>query len=179
MRRLLTLVVAGLLIGSAGYLRASTVVNGRCASTPAAALLTVRPGSEAVATMSGYRVSALRWDPLLRQSWAVVASCDHPERLPRMLLTDMPAPHTPAHFTLAAARSYAVLPIVRAGDVVRLWRRDRFAHIEMLGTSEENGGVGSRVRIRLPASRDLDGQVGPTQYLAGVVRGTADVEMEQ
>ncbi len=28
---------------------------------------------------AGYRVTGMRWDPVLRQSWARVASCGHPE----------------------------------------------------------------------------------------------------
>ena len=179
MHRLLALVVAAMLLGCAGHVQAGTVVNGRCASTPAAALLAARSGAEPAAATIGYRVDLVRWDPLLRQSWAVIASCDHPERSPITLLTGMLAPHLSARVALTATPLYVVLPIVRAGDVVRLWRLDRFVHIEMIGTAEQNAAVGSRVRIRLPASLDRDGQVEPPQYLAGVVRGPADVEMAQ
>jgi len=131
----------------------------------------------------GYRVQAVRWDPLLQQSWAVIRSCDHQERPSMTMRTELPATKLAVLSTMfpvsSMARGDAGVPIVRAGDVVRLWKSESHAHIELMGTAEENGGVGTRVRVRLAAPKDNGGLYGqPTQYLAGVVRGPADVELE-
>ncbi|WP_263384267.1 hypothetical protein [Granulicella arctica] len=188
MRWLAVVVVAGVLGGSAGSSRAAALDTARdaprglCASTPAAALVDARRSNEASATglaeMHGYRVEAVRWDPLLRRGWAVIRSCDHLDRPAITIPTDLPVVHAEAGLFTAGVRASAALPIVRAGDLVRLWKSERFAHIEMMGTSEENGAIGARVRIRLATPRDLEGQTSAPQYLAGVVRGPADVEME-
>jgi hypothetical protein len=153
--------------------------HGVCASTPAAALLAIKGtagrSSAALPGAQGYRVQSVRWDSLQRRNWAVIESCDHSERPSITVPMDMPAP---VLLTASSARPYAIMPIVRAGDLVRLWKRDRYAHIEMIATAEENGAVGTRVRVRLTAPKDADGQSTQPQYFAGVVRGPADVEME-
>jgi hypothetical protein len=177
---LVAVVALGWLAGAAGQSSAAVdLVRGACARTPAAALLAAKNESATnalpLAEAHGYRVESIRWDPLLRQSWAVIRSCDHPEQPSMTRLMDSSVPMVRAVSTL---RPYAALPIVRAGDMVRLWRSERYAHIEMVAISEENGAVGTRVRVRLATPRDMEGQFGQPQYLAGVVRGPADVEME-
>ncbi len=182
-------VVAGWWAGAAG-LRAAELEPGGCASTPAAALVAARKGFGAGASAAGethgYRVDTVRWDPLLRQSWAVIRSCDHLAWPSFTMLADLPGPHAAASAMAAgtmagtpADRSSAMVLIVHVGDLVRLWKSDRYARIEMTGTSEENGAVGARVRVRLVAAQAIDGRVSPTQFLAGVVRGPNDVEMER
>jgi len=162
-------------------------VPGACASSPQAALRAMRVGDSAFAGSEvqrhGYQVQAVRWDPLLQQSWAVIRSCDHLERPALMMRTDLPITKPSVLSTLFPVSSTAGwsagVPIVRAGDVVRLWKSESYAHIELMGTAEENGGVGTRVRVRLAAPKDRDGLYGQSpQYLAGVVRGPADVELE-
>jgi hypothetical protein len=154
---------------------------GVCASSPTAALRAMRAGDSVFAGSEaqghGYRVQAVRWDPLLQQSWAVIRSCDHLERPALTMRTELPITK-PAVLSSMAGR-FAGVSIVRVGDVVRLWKNESYAHIELIGTAEENGGIGTRVRVRLAASKDNDRLYGqPTQYLAGVVRGPADVELE-
>jgi hypothetical protein len=147
-----------------------------CASTPGAALLAARGSANALAPAPahGYRVESVRWDPLLRQNWAVIGSCDHPGWPSMTRWIDLPAPPT-----RISTPSYAdAVPTVRAGDVVHLWKREHDAHIEMIAVAEENGAVGARVRLRLAKLRDADGEIARPQYLAGVVRGPADVELE-
>jgi hypothetical protein len=153
---------------------AQGIVHGVCASTPAAALSAAKSGVSGLGETHGYRVESVRRDPLLRLSWAVIASCDHREWPSVTMPMDAPAS---APSAVSIARPDAAMSIVRAGDIVRLWKREPYAHIEMIATSEENGAVGTRVRVRLAMPQDSDGQAMQPQYFAGVVRGPADVEM--
>ena len=67
-------------------------------------------------------------------------------------------------------------PVVRAGDIVRLWRQESFLRIEVAGMSEESGGLGKTIRVRL-LRRNTDDQSIPEQF-SGVIRGPSDVEMQ-
>lgn len=148
---------------------------GLCRTTTAGALLAARSGMAPAMLEAnrGYRVESVRWDPFLRKAWAVIRSCEHLEQPSFTVPTELPV----SGGSVMEARQVALLPIVRPGDLVRLWRRDGYAHIELVATSEENGTVGTRIRLRLAAKPDADGQTGQPQYLAGVVRGPADVEI--
>ena len=42
-----------------------------------------------------------------------------------------------------------MFPVVRAGDVVRLWSREEDVRIEVAAMAEESGGLGKTVRVRL------------------------------
>ena len=185
---------------------AASAQGGGCARTPAAAVEMaavqvgrLEHGAGPVGDGSGYRVRAVRWDPLQRQSWAVVESCGHPELATMAVLTKLQGPFTAARSEAAAVPPMAVAPVaavgetvsaaviranaaivlVKAGDAVRLWKADERAHIELMGTAEENGVVGAKVRVRLATAKEADGTTGPPQFLAGVVRGPADVEIER
>jgi hypothetical protein len=70
-----------------------------------------------------------------------------------------------------------MLPVVRAGDVVRLWSREDAVRIELAAMAEENGGLGKTVRVRLMPRNTLGQQ--PEEQLLGVVRGPHDVEMQR
>jgi hypothetical protein len=152
-----------------------------CATTPAAALQAAmqeqRATGSAVGEARGYRFLSVRRDSLLQQSWAVIESCGHAEQPLRMMLMDPPMSRGMSAPMLRVSTSDIVLQIVRAGDLVRLWKNDGRARIEMVATAEENGAIGGRVRVRLAMPSELDGQAVAPQYLAGVVRGPADVEM--
>ncbi len=157
-----------------------------CASTPAAAIEAARAGLIAASQGTGFRVESVRWDAAQRQTWAVIRSCDHAERPALVMLADLPhgasvAQPGSAALPLSAqiAQSNTAVAVVHAGEVVRLWRADTQAHIELVATAEENGVVGAKVRLRLMTPKDADGQYAPPRYLAGIVRGPADVEMEQ
>ncbi|HEY0263723.1 MAG TPA: hypothetical protein VGC07_04300 [Granulicella sp.] len=166
--------MAAMALGAASV-QGFALVNaaGPCALTPEAALLAAQ-GQGGAGTAQGYRVVGVRRDPLLRQGWAVVASCDHPEQSPLLLKIGSAEP------VLRQVESTIqnMPPMIRAGEVVRLWRRESYVHIEMIATAEESGAVGSKIRLRLPVSQGLDGQVGQSQFAIGVVRGPADVELE-
>ena len=159
-----------------------SLMSQTCAPTPAQA---IRVGSSSLpieaTTSIGYRVTAFRWDPLLQQRWAIVATCGHPERpaiavrIPdrsdrvQMLRTERNpaiahAPETP-------------LPDVHAGDPVRVWRKEATFQIEISGIAQENAAIGRRILVRVLSSNFADG--GQTQTLSGVVRGLRDVEIER
>jgi hypothetical protein len=122
----------------------------------------------------GYKVTKIQSDPVLGQKWAVIASCDHPEwpafalRANEGSLLRM-SQETARPLTLSAA------PVVRAGEIVRLWKQENLLRIEAAGVSEENGGLGKTIRVRL-LRRNMDDQSIPEQ-LAGIVRGPSNVEI--
>jgi hypothetical protein len=118
----------------------------------------------------GYRTTSVRWDPLLGQQWATIASCDHPERPSIALLMSSPRATT-------EEVSPTPFPIVHAGDLVRLWKQENDLRIEASGIAAESGATGRRIRVRLLRS-DLDGQL-QEQALFGIVRGKGDVEIQR
>jgi hypothetical protein len=119
----------------------------------------------------GYRTISVRWDPLLRQRWATIVSCDHPER-PSIALLLHSTPQDKA-----TEVSPISLPTIHSGDVVRLWRQENDLRIEVSGVAQESGARGSRVRVKLLRS-GLDGQQ-QEQTLFGIVRGQRDVEIQR
>jgi hypothetical protein len=177
---IVAVMTVGYLLGAAGEsFAAIDSVSGACASTPAAALQAAQSSTgTSVPTLAGargFRVASVRWDSLQQRNWAVIESCDHRERPSVVIALGAPAPALSA---ASLTRPNVPPPIVRAGDIVRLWKNDRLAHLEIIGIAEENGAAGTRVRVRLAASKDAEGQVTQPRYFAGIVRGPADVEME-
>lgn len=151
-----------------------------CAPTPAAAvgLIGGSSGASVAGDGGGFRVSAMRWDPLLRRRWAVVASCVHPE----WPAVEMPLSSVDTRVAFVGEQVQAVsflplLPIVRAGDVVQLWSQEEGVRIEVGAVAEESGTLGKTVRVRLIQRSTMGPQV-EEQFL-GVVRGPRDVEMQR
>jgi flagella basal body P-ring formation protein FlgA len=70
----------------------------------------------------------------------------------------------------------STISIVHAGDRVRLWKQEDFLRIEVSGVSEESGGLGTTIRVRL-LHRNTDDQSIHDQF-SGIVRGPSDVEMQ-
>jgi len=98
----------------------------------------------------------------------MLANCEHPEQpafavLTKEAMTEMSS----------ARRKDDSAPVVRAGDVVRLWRQEDNLRIEMTAMSEESGGLGKAIRVRL-----VGGDSSERQFV-GIVRGVADVEMQR
>lgn len=150
-----------------------------CARTPSLALgISSLPATAGVmAGQEGYRVKIVRWDPLLKQRWAVVASCDHPER-PSIAMQVSDERLEAVHPNLESRRqtTQSPFPIVHAGDLVQLWKQEQNLRIKVAGRAEENGAAGSRVRVRLiPSGFDI----GPEHTFIGIVRGPSDVEIER
>ena len=156
----------------------STASRAACYSTPQEAIdaLVATPSSSSVSENNGYRVARIELDKVLARRWAMVARCGHPE---------WPAMAFPAKgvdwlaLPQAAERSLAdsvrMAPIVRAGDVVRLWKRESSLRIELAGVSEQSGGLGKTIRVRL-LQRNTYEQLVPE--FSGIIRGPLDVEMQ-
>jgi hypothetical protein len=151
-----------------------------CYSTPAAALYSMKPGSSLSpsAEDGGYRVTSIESDPISGRRWAMISSCDHPERPAFSLMTG--GSDSAAHSFLREAQivtdSTKVAPVVHVGDTVRLWKQEAVLRIELAAVAEENGSLGKSIRVRL-LRRNTDDQSTQTEF-AGIVRGKLDVEMQ-
>jgi len=119
-----------------------------------------------------YRVLVTRWDPVLNQRWAVLSNCDHPE-YPAVSVS-ISKPERNAISSKGPATGVSRFPVVRAGDLVQLWGQDQNLHIEIAGRAEQDGAIGSRIRVRLLRS-GFD--TGREQTMSGVVRGPRNVEL--
>lgn len=150
-----------------------------CYSTPRAAIdaITAAPSLSSASKSDGYRVTRIELDSVLAQQWALIVRCDHPEWPPIAFPANgvdwLASPKTTERSVADGVRT---APIVRAGDVVRLWKQESSLRIELAGISEESGGLGKTVRVRL-LHRNVDDQSIPEQF-SGVVRGPLDVEMQ-
>lgn len=164
--RLLSLLV--LMAGFDGFARAVTYPPTSCVSLAeiAAGSLSSSDLSSLVAKGGSYRVSEIRWDSVLGQRWAIVASCEHPEQPVFGVLTRAAIAEKP----LSRGKDDSA-PVVHAGEIVRLWRQEDNLRIEVTAMSEENGGLGKAIRVRLIGADSAERQ------FIGIVRGVADVEM--
>lgn len=159
---------------------AVTIAQASCARTPAeAAGLAADGATRPAADDGGFRVESMRWDPVLRQRWALIASCAHPE----WPAVEMPV-RGPQVAVSAARRTTSfheallpAAPVVRAGDAVQLWIRQGNLRIEAAAIAEQSAEMGQTVRVRLMQRKTL-GQQKEEEFSA-VVRGAHDVEIEQ
>ncbi len=164
-------------------LSTSVFLSARAAgyNTPAAAASSMKPGSSLSPTAdgSGYQVTSTESDPLSGQRWAMITSCDHPERPAFSLLADGSdsAGHPLLREPQAVTSKAQVTPVVHAGETVRLWRQEAVLRIELAAVAEENGSLGKLIRVRL-LRRNTDDQSTQTEC-ADIVRGRLDVEMQQ
>jgi len=150
-----------------------------CYSTPRMAVDSTDPSSSSspVTKDGGYRVTKIELDPVLGRRWALIVRCSHSEWpvfvLPANGVGSHAAPLEPAR---SLSEDLKKSPVVRAGDIVRLWRQENLLRIEVAGVSEESGGLGKTIRVRL-LRRNTDDQSMPAQF-SGIVRGPSDVEMQ-
>lgn len=151
-----------------------------CAKTPAAAIRSDGTESAQMPGSKGYRVTGMHWDPVLRQRWATIARCDHPEwpafslrASERKIALRGPA----AAVREEHAPAVSDTPMVRAGDIVHLWRQEDLLRIEVTGVAEESGSLGKSIRVRL-LRRNTDDQSIEEQF-TGVIRGPRNVEMQR
>jgi hypothetical protein len=153
------------------------IATGRaCAPTPALALKVVTPseGGGLQVSGTGYRIKAVQWDPLLHQRWAMISSCEYPERPPIALAIIEPLS---SNSQMDPARSkHSPFLVVHAGDLLELWRQEPNLRITVAGRAEESGAEGGRVRVRLLHSGFDSGQ---EQTVIGFIHGPGDVEMER
>jgi Chaperone for flagella basal body P-ring formation len=151
-----------------------------CYDTPHSAIDAVGTNSLIPSTSnnSGYKVLKIQSDSVLRQRWAIVSDCSHPE-WPELALrvtgkSEIDLPQETATFSV---KNIKTAPIVHAGDVVQLWRQEPFLRIEILGVSEETADLGKTIRVRL-LHKDSNDQSAP-EHLSGVVRGPFSVEIQR
>ena len=150
-----------------------------CYSTPRAAInaITAASSISSASKSDGYRVTRTELDRLLARQWFLIVRCDHPEWPPIAFPANgvywLASPKTTEGSVADGVRT---APIIRAGDVVRLWKQESSLRIELAGISEESGGLGKTIRVRL-LHRNIDDQSIPEQF-SGVVRGPLDVEMQ-
>jgi hypothetical protein len=149
-----------------------------CYKTPSSAidsLQTNSPVSDA-SESSGYRVRGIQSDPVLGQRWVMISSCNHPEwpavALQAARTTPLKVPLEGKHPLIESVRH---TPVIHAGDIVKLWRQEKFLRIEVAGVSEESASLGQTVRVRLLRG-NTDDQSIPEQF-SGVVRGPSNVEI--
>jgi len=167
------------LLALQGMSMLSSSQAAECYSTPRTALdaLVTKTLFSSTLKNDGYRVIRIELDQVLGQKWAMIARCGHPEwplfAVPANGLTSFASPQKAERFAAEGSRA---LPVVRAGEVVQLWRRESLLRIEVAGVSEENGGLGKTIRVRL-LHRNTDNQAVPEQ-VSGVIRGPANVEMQ-
>jgi Chaperone for flagella basal body P-ring formation len=150
-----------------------------CYGTPRAAFDAAITSSSFSPTLesSGYQVMRIQSDPVVGQRWAMIVSCGHPE---------WPAFAIPVNGAISIktlqeegrslTQRVKTVPMVRAGDIVRLWRQESLLRIEVAGVSEESGSLGNTIRVRL-LRRNADDQSIPEQF-SGVVRCPSNVEIQ-
>ena len=157
----------------------TTLTQAACYKTPRTAIDALRTDSSVSfsSETSGYRVTRLQSDPVLGQRWAMITNCGHPEwpvfALPANDVISLEKIQETNHPLIESAK---VPPVVRVGDLVRLWKQESLLRIEVAGVSEESGSVGKTIRVRLLHS-NTDGQSAPEEF-SGVVRGPSDVEIQ-
>ncbi len=156
---------------------ANLSAQSTCYKTPRSAIDSLQANSSvsAASESSGYRVAGIQSDPVLGQRWVTISSCSHPE-WPAVALqagtTSVAAAIEGKHSSVEGVRQ---TPVIRAGDIVRLWRQEDLLRIEVAGVSEASAGLGQTVRVRL-LRRSSDDQSIPEQF-SGIVRGPSNVEI--
>jgi hypothetical protein len=156
------------------------MAQANCYRTPAQAALSVKedPLTMLVSDGGGYRLANVRSDSVLGWRWAMIVSCEHPGWPAFAFRIDGLGS---VSSSLETSRVYenvmrAAAPVVRSGEVVRLWKQEKLLRIEVAGVSEESGGLGKSIHVRLLHPNE-DAQFAQKQF-SGIVRGASDVEIE-
>jgi hypothetical protein len=167
-------------ISMLSVLRAAVIGSAQtaCHSTPSAAIESLKASLSPSPALhsSGYRVIGIQSDPVLDQRWAMVVSCEHvewPVLAVQIGASDVAAPSQRNQIRTVSFHS---IPMVHAGETVRLWKQEDFLRIEVAGVAEESGNLGKTIQVRLlPQSTDV--QWVPKRC-SGIVRGPSDVEIQ-
>jgi hypothetical protein len=127
----------------------------------------------------GYRVLARRWDAALKTGWELRQDCAHPEWPARSVAVNLGTTDQVSRnpISIQDRTPFLAQPLlVHAGDPVRLWMQDNTIRIEIRGVVEQSARGGERVIVQIMRQADDAGQT--VQRVAGIVRGSGDVEME-
>jgi hypothetical protein len=112
---------------------------------------------------------------VLGQNWVSIANCEHPDWPEVAFPAEGFDSVLPRRVERARTELFPSVPVVRAGDIVRLWRQEDLLRIEVTGVAEQSGGIGKTIRVRV-LRRSMDDR--PEQEeLRGIVRGPSNVEM--
>jgi hypothetical protein len=126
---------------------------------------------------SRYHMLRIQSDPILGKKWAMMVNSDHPEwpafALPLQGCEKVNASQQPQQ---TSSSNIQAPPMVHAGDIVRVWRQERFLRLEVAAISEENGRLGQRIQVRL-SQIDPQSSASPEQ-ISGLVRGPSSVELQ-
>jgi Chaperone for flagella basal body P-ring formation len=171
-RLYMTLLLSVCILVCAGPLQAA------CYRTPRAAIDSFNPATNtSPVSAGGYRVTGLQSDPILEQRWALVISCDHPEwPVSAVPLEESGSSSSSSRMSRASQNMAPAKRLVRAGDLVRLWRQEDRLRIEIAGVSEDSGGLGDTIRVRLQR-RNTEESSTQAEF-SGIIRGPSDVEMQ-
>jgi hypothetical protein len=117
-------------------------------------------------------IVGLHRDSVLGSQFVTIRDTYHPER-PALIVAADGELLKRVTAERAPVSSLVGVPIVRAGQTVKLWKYEADMKTEMIGVAEDNGSSGQTIRVRVRSVFDE----GRPQEIAGVVRGTASVEM--
>jgi hypothetical protein len=119
-----------------------------CAPTAEAAVARMIAGVVGDGSAKGFRVDAIKHDPLRGRSWAVVASCNEPAkpRIALVLASDVPG----------NVFSFSGTPLIYPGDRVTILSRRGDSQMELLGWAEEAGAEKQHIRVRVGLGLDAD-----------------------
>jgi hypothetical protein len=186
-KRMFSLFDGGALVASAllgaGVGWASEPPRGCFRSVAEAALQTraLDPGTIRPETL-GFRLEDRRPDALRATSWAVVRSCDHPERPAVMVQVPDAAGGRmgrlePASQGISTSHAAALVELaVTAGSLVRVVRVEANLRFDTVGVAQVGGAIGDRIRVRLMRTADSAGE--PEQFLTATIRGANLLELE-
>ena len=118
----------------------------------------------------GFRVEDLQRDVLHGRDWAMVRSCEHPERPAVAVAVGRITPLPDA------APAHSKAPLVLGGVEVRLVRLEANSRLEMRGVTQAAGALGDTVRVRV--LRVGEDQSAEERMVLAVVRGADLLEME-
>jgi hypothetical protein len=108
-------------------------------------------------------------DALLHRRWAVLVDCAHPDR--PWILRDIQWKSeslVSAHEQSHSSKMGRIVPLVRAGTKVQLWRMSDGASIHLSGTAIEAGVTGQTIHVRTGERNTV---------LEGKVRGPGSIEL--
>jgi hypothetical protein len=149
-----------------------------CYDTPRNAVDSLQANSSVSAASEnrGYRVTGIQSDPVLGKIWVMISNCGHRE-WPAIALqaTGITSPKIPIEGKHLLIENVRQTPVIRAGDIVKLWRQDDLLRIEVAGVSEGNAGLGQIVLVRLLRANSDDQSIA--EQFSGIVRGPSNVEI--
>ncbi len=152
--------------------------SGASAMDPLIAHYALNGAQDSGQGLGRFRVESVRRDALLGRSWAVVRSCEHPER-PAVVMEmlrqagDEAAARGRLRAGNVAATVRTETPVLIAGATVQVVRVEQNVRLEMAAVAQRSAGMGERVRLRVVREAG-EGE----EFVEGVVRGAGLVEME-